>query len=147
MKKISNAEYDAAKNAKDRAWGALKELPSNRGPRPAPPSLAESVTAFRGTDDPVARTRLILQNPEFLEMALRQDPDSVRELASLCDAMSQTLHMELDEKLRNNPDAAPEVRPQSRMNADDYGGNIPVGTTTVYPSQEQQTAPVTRMRM
>lgn len=109
----------------------------DRAPRPAPPSLAESATTFRGTDDPIIKARQILRNPEFLDMALKLDPDSVRDLASLCDSMSQTLHMELDERLR----------PQSRLNADGYGGDIPVGTTTVYPSQDEQTAPAQRMRM
>jgi len=90
-------------------------------PRSAPPSLAEAVTAFRGTDDPVAKTRLILQNQDFLQLALKSDPDSVRELASLFDSMSQTLHMELDEKLRAG------------------------ASTTSIPSPEQQNAP--RMRM
>lgn len=112
--------------------------PDSSTPRPAPPTLAESAEAFTATDDPVAKARLILQNPDFLEMALKQDPNATRELASLCDSLSQTLHMELDEKLQ---------RPQSRMNSEGYGGDIPVGTTIVYPSQEQQTAPVTRLRM
>ena len=91
-------------------------------PRSAPPSLAESATAFKEADDPVAKVRLILQNPEFLEIALKQDPAATRELASLCDSMSTVLHMELEEKNREN--AAP-----------------------VYPTPEQQTASAPRMRM
>lgn len=90
-------------------------------PRPGPLTLAESVTAFQAADDPVAKTRLILQNQEFLQIALKSDPDSVRELASLFDSMSRTMHMDLDEKLRAGDPATP------------------------IPSPEQQSAP--RMRM
>ena len=74
--------------------------PANPAPRPASPSLAESAEAFAATDDPVAKARLILQNPDFLEMALKQDPNAAKELASLCDTLSRTLHMELDEQQR-----------------------------------------------
>ena len=84
-------------------------------PRSGPPSLEESAAAFRATDDPVARVRLILQNPEFLEMALQQDPKATRELASLCDSMSTFLHMELDEKLK--AEAAPPVMEQQTASA------------------------------
>ena len=62
----------------------------------------------------------MLQNPDFLDMALKQDPNAVRELASLCDLMSQVLHMELEEKLRMERPAP--------------------------PASEQQTAPAPRMR-
>ena len=90
-------------------------------PRSAHPSLSESVDAFKATDDPVAKARLILQDPEFLNMALQQDPNAARELASLCDSLSTVLHMELDEQARQ-------------------------GAAPVAPAPEQQTAP-TRMRM
>ena len=73
--------------------------------RPEPLSFAEAAIAFQEADDPVAKARLILQNPEFLNVAMKEDPASIRELASLCDAMSQSLHMELDEKQRG--DSAP----------------------------------------
>ena len=85
-------------------------------PRSGPLSFAESAAAFKATDDPVSKTRLILQNPEFLSMALKEDPNSVRELAALCDAMSQTLHMELDEKLRSGNQAA-SVPPSEQQSA------------------------------
>ena len=94
-------------------------------PRSERPALVDSVAAFNETDDPVTKARLMLQNPDFLDMALKQDPNAVRELASLCDSMSQVLHMELDEKLQAQ--AAPH-------------------TTATYPAQEQQTAPAPRMR-
>ena len=90
--------------------------------RSAPPSLAESAEAFNATDDPVTKARLILQNPDFLNIALQQDPNAARELASLCDSLSQTLHMELDQQSRQ------EVMP-------------------VAPAPEQQTASAPRMRM
>ena len=48
----------------------------------------------------MAKARIILQNPEFLEMALKQDAETARSLASLCDSFAQTLSMELDEKNR-----------------------------------------------
>lgn len=68
-------------------------------PRPvpggaAPQSLAKSARAFDETDDLTVKARLILQNPDFLNMALRLDPSTVRELAALCDQVSQTLHVE-----------------------------------------------------
>jgi len=99
-------------------------LDAKRDPasRPAPPSLAESAAAFQATDDPVTKARLILQNPDFLHMALQQDPNAARELASLCDSLSQTLHMELDAQPRQ------EVAPAAHV-------------------PEQQTASAPRMRM
>ena len=67
-------------------------------PRPAPSSFVASATAFNDADDPVAKARIILQNPEFLNMALKQDSEMARSLADLCASFSQTLSMELDEK-------------------------------------------------
>ncbi len=63
-------------------------------------SLSESARAFGKTDDLTVKARLILQNPDFLNMALRLDPSATKELAALCDQVSQALHMELDEKLQ-----------------------------------------------
>lgn len=97
-----------------------QSAPQAAAPRSETPALVDSVAAFKETDDPVAKARLILQNPDFLEMALKQDPNAVRDLASLCDSMSQVLHMELDEKLQ-----AEQRTP---------------------PAPEQQTAPAPRMR-
>jgi len=85
-------------------------------PRSGPPSLKESAAAYEATDDPVAKARLVLQNPDFLNMALKQDPNAVRELASLCDTLSQTLHMELDEKFRTEQ-AAPSSLEQQPASA------------------------------
>lgn len=89
--------------------------PGEPAPRTNPPSLAESAEAFKAADDPVAKARLILQNPDFLEMALKQDPNAARELASLCDAMSQALHMELDEKSVIPAPAQQTAPPRMRM--------------------------------
>ena len=89
-------------------------------PRPAPLSFAESATAFNEADDPVAKARIILQNPEFLNMALKQDSEAARSLADLCASFSQTLSMELEDKQNA---AAPA------------------------PPSSQSTAPATRMRM
>ena len=97
-------------------------------PRPTPLIFEESTAAFQAADDPVVKARLILQNPDFLGMALKQDPDFVRGLASLCDTLSQTLHLELEEKLRSNSGVSPESHPLKT------------------PTQEQQTATAPRMR-
>ena len=91
-------------------------------PRSALPTLAESAAAFQAADDPVAKARVILQNPDFLNIALKADPNAARDLASLCDSLSQTLHMELDAQTRQ-------------------------GTAPVAPVPEQQTASAPRMRM
>ena len=40
-----------------------------------------------------------------LNLALKQDPDSVMELAALFDKMAHVLHMEMDDKLRPAPGA------------------------------------------
>ncbi|MDR2574760.1 MAG: ssDNA-binding domain-containing protein [Desulfovibrio sp.] len=97
---------------------AAKNDPAQRSERPA---LVDSVAAFNETDDPITKARLMLQNPDFLDMALKQDPNAVRDLASLCDTLSQTLHMELDEKSRTESAAhrAPEQQtaPAPRMRA------------------------------
>ena len=79
--------------------------------RPASPSLAESVNAFDETDDLTVKARLILQNPDFLKMALKLDPSATRELAALCDQVSQVLHMEMDEKLRSASGALENTTP------------------------------------
>ncbi len=107
-------ELVAMQKDRDAATGAaFSDLPtaaqsSEPLPRSAPLSLADSAAAFQATDDPVAKARLILQNPDFLSMALQQDPNAARELASLCDSLSQTLHMELDEKMRTGQPPTPE---------------------------------------
>ena len=44
-------------------------------------SLSESARAFEKTDDLTVKARLILQNPDFLNMALMLDPSATRELA------------------------------------------------------------------
>ena len=88
-----------------------------RVPRAQPLNFSDSAAAFQATDDPVVQARLILQNPQFLEMALKQDPDSVRNLASLCDSVSQVLHMELDEKLRSAPGAVENPVPLNEQQA------------------------------
>lgn len=74
-------------------------------------SLSESARAFGKTDDLTVKARLILQNPDFLNMALRLDPSATKELAALCDQVSQELHMELDEKLRSAPGAVENPLP------------------------------------
>ena len=105
-------ERDAATGADFQNIPQAGPRSSEPEPRSAPPSLAESAAAFQATDDPVAKARLLLQNPDFLDMALKQDPQAVQEFASLCSSLSMTLHMEMDEqaRMRNN-----EPAPASRM--------------------------------
>ena len=91
-------------------------------PRPvpggaAPQSLAKSARAFDETDDLTVKARLILQNPDFLNMALRLDPSAARELAALCDQVSQTLHMELDARLQSAPGAVENPLPLNEQKA------------------------------
>ena len=88
------------------------------------PFLSESVRAFEETDDLTVKARLILQNPDFLNMALMLDPSATRELAALCDQVSQTLHMELDARLQSAP-----------------------GVENPLPLNEQKAASARRMRM
>ena len=122
---------------KREAWPELMEMQKQRDavtgvsfrekagsdvPRPAPGntasrSLSESVRAFEETDDLTVKARLILQNPDFLNMALRLDPSATRELAALCDQVSQALHMELDEKLRAAPGAVENPLPLNEQKA------------------------------
>ena len=80
-------------------------------------SLSESARAFEKTDDLTVKARLILQNPDFLNMALMLDPSATRELAALCDQVSQALHMELDEKLRSAPGAVENSLPLNEQKA------------------------------
>ena len=80
-------------------------------------SLSESARAFEKTDDLTVKARLILQNPDFLNMALMLDPSATRELSALCDQVSQALHMELDEKLRSAPGAVENPLPLNEQKA------------------------------
>ncbi len=120
---------------KHEAWPELVEMQKQRdavtgvsfrenasgASRPAPggtaSSLSESARAFEKTDDLTVKARLILQNPDFLNMALRLDPSATRELAALCDQVSQALHMELDEKLRSAPGAVENSLPLNEQKA------------------------------
>lgn len=100
---------------------SFREKAGSDAPRPAPggtaSSLSESARAFAETDDLTVKARLILQNPDFLNMALRLDPSATRELAALCDQVSQALHMELDEKLRSAPGAVENPLPLNEQKA------------------------------
>ncbi|MDL2268120.1 ssDNA-binding domain-containing protein [Desulfovibrio sp. OttesenSCG-928-G15] len=105
-------ELVAMQKERDAATGAdFHSLPQEGSqtsePRPVPLTFAESAAAFKETDDSVAKARLILQNPDFLNMALQQDPNAARELASLCDTLSQALHMELDMQSREEATPVP----------------------------------------
>lgn len=101
---------------------SFREKVGSDAPRPAPGntasrSLSESVRTFEETDDLTIKARLILQNPDFLNMALRLDPSATRELAALCDQVSQTLHMELDARLQSAPGAVENPLPLNEQKA------------------------------
>lgn len=122
---------------KTEAWPELVEMQKQRdaasgvsfredafsgAPRPAPGraasrSLAESADAFDEADDLTVKARLILQNPDFLKMALRLDPTAARELAALCDQVSQALHMEMDTRFQSAPGAVENPLPLNEQKA------------------------------
>lgn len=112
------AELEAMQKQRDAAVGVSQTLVvSSGGAARHDPTLAESIAAFEAAGDPVTKARAILQNPDFLDMALRQDPTAARELAALCDQMSQALHMELDEKLQSAPGAVENPLPLNEQKA------------------------------
>ncbi len=63
------------------------------------PRMPEVVADFKSADNPALQARLILQSPEFLELALKQDTAQMRELADLCDHLAFVLSHEADAKL------------------------------------------------
>ena len=112
------AELEAMQKQRDAAVGVSPTLTVSSGAAARhDPTLAESIAAFEAADDPVAKARAILQNSDFLDMALRQDPQQVRELAELCDQVSQALHMELDEKLQSASGAMENPLPLNEQKA------------------------------
>lgn len=101
---------------------SFRENAASGAPRPVAGgavsrSLSDSARVFDETDDLIVKARLILQNPAFLNMALRLDPSATRELAALCDQVSQALHMELDEKLRSASGAVENPLPLNEQKA------------------------------
>ena len=86
-----------------------------------PVDKRQTLTDFDALTDPVERVRVLLRDPALLDEALKQDPKGVRELADLCDMVSQTLHMELDaaqqeQDLMNMPPASsPKKTERARM--------------------------------
>ena len=112
------AELEAMQKQRDAAVGVSPALVAWSAPAARhDPTLAESIAAFKAADDPVAKARAILQNPDFLDMALKQDPTAARELAELCDQVSQALHMELDEKLQSASGAVENPLPLNEQKA------------------------------
>lgn len=96
--------------------GPTEEEPKSK-PEPEPKALsaseqfAQKVHEFDAVDDPVLKVRMLLRDPQFLEMALKQDPECTRDLANLCDSMSSALHMELD--ARQQEQQRQDVQPAS----------------------------------
>lgn len=112
------AELEAMQKQRDAAVGVSPTLAVSSGAAARhDPTLAESIAAFEAAGDPVARARAILQHPDFLDMALRQDPTAARELAELCDQVSRALHMELDEKLQSASGAVENPLPLNEQKA------------------------------
>ncbi len=76
-------------------------------PRPPLPSFEEAKQNFQQAENPITQFRAILQNPKLLEMALQMDrPDdneAARSIASICDSLAQTIHMELDAQQASAP--------------------------------------------
>ena len=112
------AELEAMQKQRDAAVGVSPTLAASSGAAARhDPTLAESIAAFEAAGDPVTKARVILQNPDFLDMALKQDPQQVRELAELCDQVSRALHMELDEKLQSASGAMENPLPLNEQKA------------------------------
>lgn len=88
------------------------------------PSLPEVVANFRdAADNPAVQARLILQSPDFLDQALKLDPEQTMKLADLCNHFAQVLSMETEAKLAASPKAVEssiplkeqEIASQKRM--------------------------------
>lgn len=102
-------ELEAMQKQRDAAVGVSPTVAASSGPATRhDPTLAESIAAFEATDDPVARARAILRHPDFLDMALRQDPQHIKELADLCGQLSLVLSHEADTVLEQAPAGAVE---------------------------------------
>ena len=103
------AELEAMQKQRDAAVGVSPALAAWSAPAARhDPTLTESIAAFEAADDPVAKARAILQNPDFLDMALKQDPQQIRELADLCGQLSFALSHEADAILEQAPAGAVE---------------------------------------
>ena len=103
------AELEAMQKQRDAAVGVSPTLAASSGPATRhDPTLAESIAAFEAADDPVARARAILRHPDFLDMALRQDPQHIKELAELCGQLAFALSHEADAALEQAPAGALE---------------------------------------
>lgn len=103
------AELEAMQKQRDAAVGVPPTLAASSGPATRhDPTLAESIAAFEAADDPVARARAILRHPDFLDMALRQDPQHIKELAELCGQLAFALSHEADAALEQAPAGALE---------------------------------------
>lgn len=105
LQKQRDAACGVSFHAEESSGSQVFERLSRNSAFSEPLSFTEAAVAFKNTDNLVTKTRLILQNPDFLNLALKQDPDSVMELAALFDKMAHVLHMEMDDKLRSAPGA------------------------------------------
>lgn len=76
--------------------------PRERRPEPKvkiPEIVADFKNAHGGIEE---QARIVLQSPEFLEMALKQDPKQMMEMATLFDHLAFVLSHEADQKLAAN---------------------------------------------
>lgn len=88
--------------------------------RPAPLSFTESAAAYAATDNPISKTKIILQNPEFLNIALKQDSEAAYSLtdcslADMCASFTPVLSMELDAKNKATLAPTGTETPTTRM--------------------------------
>ncbi len=103
------AELETMQKQRDAAVGVSPTLAvSSEASARRDPTLAESVAAFEAADNPAAKARAILQNPDFLDMALKQDPQHIRELADLCGQLSFALSHEAEATQEQAPAGAVE---------------------------------------
>ena len=105
LQKQRDAACGVSFHAVDPSVSQVFERLSRNSSFSEPLSFTEAAVAFKNTDNPVTKTRLILQNPDFLNLALKQAPDSVMELAALFAKMARVLHLEMDANLRPAPGA------------------------------------------
>lgn len=103
------AELEVMQKQRDAAIGVSPTLAaSSGGTTRHDPTLAESIAAFKAADDPVVKARAILQHPDFLDMALKQDPQQIRDLVDLCGQLSFALSHEANAFQEQTPAGAVE---------------------------------------
>lgn len=95
--------------------------PRERRPEPKV-KIPEIVADFkRASDNPEEQAKIVLQSPEFLEMALKQDASQMMDMARLFDHLAFVLSHEADQKLASKavessiPLTEQKIAAQTRM--------------------------------